>query len=77
MINDFYIAGWCFLVGLFEQEKVVKLDKLEYFAPQNLQVYCDFSLPSYKACFLPSGFFEQEKVVKLDTLEYLAPHHLQ
>jgi len=73
----FYNAGWCFLVGLFEQELAVKLERLEYLLPQHLQTYCDFSLPSYKACFLPSGFLEQELAVKLETLEYLLPHHLQ
>jgi hypothetical protein len=65
------------LVGLLEQELDVKLERLEYLLPQHLQVYCVFSLPSYKACLFPSGFFEQELDVKLDTLEYLLPHHLQ
>lgn len=46
LINDFYIAGWCFFVGLFEQEPEHKLVKLEYLLPQHLQTYCDFSEPS-------------------------------
>jgi hypothetical protein len=70
-------AGWCFFVGLLEQELTHKLERLEYLPPQNLHVYCDFSLPSYKACFFPSGFLEQELTVKFDTLVYLPPHHLQ
>jgi hypothetical protein len=70
-------AGWCFFDGLLEQELTHKLERLEYLPPQNLHVYCDFSLPSYKACFFPSGFLEQELTVKLDTLVYLPPHHLQ
>lgn len=76
-INIFYSAGWCFFVGLFEHEFIHKVERFEYLLPQHLQVYWDFSLPSYKACFWPSGFFEQEFMVKVETLEYLFPHHLQ
>jgi hypothetical protein len=46
LIKAFYNAGWCFFVGLFEQEFEVKLLRLENLCPQYLQVYCDFSLPS-------------------------------
>lgn len=46
LIKDFYNAGWCFFVGLFEHPLAVKLERLEDLLPQHLQVYCDFSLPS-------------------------------
>jgi hypothetical protein len=35
----FYIAGWCFLVGLFEQGLTHKFERRECLLPQNLQVY--------------------------------------
>ena len=49
----------------FEQELAHKLERLEDLLPQHLQVYCDFSLPSYKACFFPSGFFEKDESVTI------------
>jgi hypothetical protein len=77
LVYAFYNAGWCFFEGLFEQEFAVKFEIEECFIPQYLQVYCDFSLPSYNSCFLPSGFLVQEFAVKFETLECLVPHHLQ
>ncbi|OCK51071.1 hypothetical protein BA768_18390 [Chryseobacterium sp. CBo1] len=59
------------MVGLFEQESEVRLVKLEDLWPQHLHVYCDFSVPSYNACFFPSGFFEHESAVSELTLDDL------
>jgi len=59
---------------------MVKLEMLEDLFPQCLHTYCDFSLPSYNACFpllVPSGCLEQELIVKLETLEALFPQYLQ
>jgi hypothetical protein len=71
-----YKAGECFFVGLFEQELAVSDKILGYFAPQNLQVYCDFSAPSYNSCFL-LGLLEQELTVNELTLGYFAPQCIQ
>ena len=79
-----YNAGACFPLfapkGCLEQELLVKEDRLDAFAPQNLQVYCDFSLPWYKECLPllgPFGCLEQELLVKDETLDAFAPQYSQ
>ena len=76
LFNRFYIAGSCRFVGLFEHEELVSEEMVGNFAPQCLQVYCDFSDPSYNSCLLV-GLLGHEELVSEDTLEYLAPQCLQ
>ncbi|MEG2162278.1 MAG: hypothetical protein RRY62_13835 [Chryseobacterium sp.] len=48
--------------------------------PQYLQVYLDFSEPSYNLCLPlpePLGCLEQELAVKLETLDALVPQYSQ
>ena len=71
-----YKAGECFFVGLFVQELAVSEARVECFIPQYLQVYCDFSDPSYSSCFLV-GLLVHELAVKEATLGCFTPQCLQ
>lgn len=80
----FYNAGACLPLllpaGCRIQLTLVKLLILEEFIPQYLQVYCDFSLPSYNLClplFEPNGCRMQLTLVKLLTLDALVPQYSQ
>ena len=75
--KNFYSAGECVLCGLLRQGPTVKALIFGYEAPQYLQVYFDFSDPSYNSCFFPYGFRLQGPTVKALIFGYEAPHHLQ
>lgn len=79
-----YNEGACFpLPGPFGcrvQPALVKLDKLDESVPQYLQVYLDFSLPSYNLCFPlpgPFGCLVQPALVNEDTLDAFVPQYSQ
>jgi hypothetical protein len=79
-----YLAGACFPLhapsGWRWHDPAVKLLIEDDFCPQNLQVYCGFSSPSYRACFPrqePSGCLWQKPAVRLETLAAFDPQYLQ
>jgi len=80
----FYKAGECFplfgpLACLIQLDAVIELIEPND-CPQYLQVYFDFSLPSYSLCFPlfgPSGCLMQLDAVKLETLENFCPQYSQ
>ena len=79
-----YKAGACFPLpapfGCREHELEVILEIEDECVPQYLQVYWDFSLPSYNECFplpAPFGCLEQGLDVKLDTLDEDVPQYWQ
>ena len=62
------------------QELLVRLEMVGDLAPQYLQVYWDFSEPSYSICLpllAPKGCLGHELEVRLDTVGDLAPPYLQ
>lgn len=80
----FYRAGECLpLLGPFgclAQLPAVKPESEEYFVPQYLHTYWDFSEPSYSLCFPlcgPLGCLEQLPAVKPETEEDFAPQYSQ
>jgi hypothetical protein len=79
-----YSAGVCFPfpgpLGCLLQEFPVKLEIVADEVPQYLQLYCDFSEPSYNLCFPfpdPRGWRLQEFAVKLEILELFVPQYSQ
>ena len=74
--TGFYNAGSWRFVGLFRHEAPVSEDILGNLAPQCLQIYCDFSAPSYSSCLFV-GLFKHDAPVSEDTLGNFAPQCLQ
>ena len=67
-------------LGCLAQLPAVKPESEEYFVPQYLHTYWDFSEPSYSLCFPlfgPLGCLGQLPAVKPETEEYFAPQYSQ
>jgi hypothetical protein len=81
-MKEYYKAGSCLPLllpkGCLGQCAPVRLEMVEALEPQNLQLYFDFSDPSYKACrplFEPSGCLGQCEPVNEEIEEAVIPQY--